>query len=380
MSNFLVLSIGLIFVFALAGSYLRHRHLDRVLQDLIGFHVTVRMQSRQIWGNFKLYSNAVELKFSRVYTNHRGTDLTSYIVFKEQMNAIDAVFRYHDELTPQNQQRRIKQIEEARNPGWYRRFKRSLRNFMVAFKEAISESIGMMASRVQQQASLALLKSADGKLKSMGNNILDMAGNAAYDPVLEHYIFSRVVFENTNSDGNKTEYSGILEEYSADWVSVLDCYLNTQDQLSLVDANRLMIQRKMDFELSLEQNSAGAHYTLKIVNTDTQDIRLRRITGPEGFEHKIEKTLGRGQSLDINIQNLPMACLANVDQTRLPVSLQLIAPERSGNEPPGTGDQQSIKPYPSLPELQLDFQTCRRADVYLPRNRGILRHAAELVD
>ena len=72
MSNFLVLSIGLIFVFALAGSYLRHRHLDRVLQDLIGFHVTVRMQSKQIWGNFKLYSNAVELKFSRVYTNNRG--------------------------------------------------------------------------------------------------------------------------------------------------------------------------------------------------------------------------------------------------------------------------------------------------------------------
>jgi hypothetical protein len=206
MSNFLLLSIGLIFVFALAGSYLRHRHLDRVLQDLIGFHVTARMQSEQIWGNFKLYSNAIEFKFSQVYTNNRGTDLASFIIFKEQMATIDAIFRHHDELTPQNQQRRITQIERARNPGWYRRFKRSLRNFMVAFKEAISESIGMVVSRVQQQASMALLKSADGKLKSMGNNILDMAGNAAYDPVLEHYIFSRVVFESTDFEGNKTEF------------------------------------------------------------------------------------------------------------------------------------------------------------------------------
>ncbi len=380
MSNFLILSIGLIFVFALAGSYLRHHHLDRVLQDLIGFHVTMRMQSEQIWGNFKLYSNAVELKFSQVYTNQRGTDLTSFIVFKEQMGAVDSILRYHDELTPQNQQRRIAQIERARNPDWYRRFKRSLRNFMVAFKEAIAESIGLMASRVQQQASLALLKSADGKLKSMGNNILNMAGNAAYDPVLEHYIFSRVVFENTDSEGNNTEYSGILEEYSAGWVSILDCYLNTQDELSLVDANRLMIQRKMDFEIALEQTDAGVHYTLKIINTDTQDITLRRITGPEGFEYKIEKTLGRGTTLDINIQNMPLVCLPNVDKTRLPISLRLIAPERSGNEPPGASDQTSIMPYPSLPELQLDFQTCRGVDVYLPRSRGVLRHAAELVD
>jgi hypothetical protein len=378
MSSILVLSIGLIFVSALVSSYLRHRHLDRVLQDLIGFHVTVHIQPEQVWGKFKLYSNAIEFKFSQVYTNHRGTDLASFVIFKEQMGAIDLIFRYHDELTPENQQRRIAQIERARNPGWFRRFKRRLRNFMVAFKEAISESIGLIASRVQQQASMAMLKNADGKLKNMSDNFLDIAVNAAYDPVLEHYIFSRVVFENTDSNGNKTEYSGILEEYSASWVSVLDCYLNAHNRLSLVDANRLMIQRNMDFELALTHDSAGVHYTLKIMNTDTQDITLKRITGPESFERKIEKTLSRGQTLDINIQDLPMTCLPNVDINLLPISLRLIAPERSGIESPGADDQQAFVSYPLLPELQLDFQTRRRADVYLQRSRGILRHAVEL--
>lgn len=85
MSNLLVFSIVLIFIFALAGSYVRHRQLDRVLRELVGFHVTVQMQTERIWGKFKLYSNALELLFSQVYTNHRGTDLTSFIVFNEQM-------------------------------------------------------------------------------------------------------------------------------------------------------------------------------------------------------------------------------------------------------------------------------------------------------
>lgn len=380
MSNLLVFSIVLIFIFALAGSYVRHRQLDRVLRELVGFHVTVQMQAERIWGKFKLYSNALELLFSQVYTNHRGTDLTSFIVFNEQMIAVQAIFRYHDELTPQNQQRRLAQIERARNPSWWRRVKRSLRNFMVAFKEAISESIGMMASRVQQQTTMALLKGADGKLKNMGNDLLDMAGNAAYDPVLEHYMFSRVVFENTDLAGNKVEYAGILEEYSAAWVSILDCYLNTEDELSLSGASRLMNQRNMDFEVCLEQDNAGFHYTLKIINSDTQDIRLRRIKGPEGFEYKIGKTLGGGQAEEILIENLPATCLSNVDKSQLPISLKLIAPERQENEQATAEDEQAVSFYPSLPELSLDFQTVREVDVYLLRSKGLLRHAGGFVE
>ncbi len=378
MNNFLVLSIALIFVVALASSYLRHRHLDRVLQELVGFHVTLQMKAERVWGKFKLYSNAVELLFSQPYTNHRQTTLTSFIVFKEQLGAVDVIFRFHDELTPQNQLRRLAQIERARNPGWFRRIKRGLRNFMVAFKEAISESIGLMASRVQQTTSMALLKGADGKLKNMGNEILDMAGNAAYDPVLEYYIFRRVVFESTESQGNMTEYAGILEEYSSSWVSILDCYINTENELSLIDAARLMIQRKMDFEIKLEQDSEGIHYSLKIINTDTQDIKLRHIRGPEGFEYAIGKTLRSGQTLDIVIKSLPTACLSNVDQAQLPICLELIAPERQADQKAGATDKLESCTYPLLPELNLDFQTLRGVDVYLPRSKGLLRHAGAL--
>jgi hypothetical protein len=380
MSNFLVFSIVLIFIIALVGSYVRHRQLDRVLQELVGFHVTLQMQVEHIWGKFKLYSNAIELLFSQVYTNHRGVGISSFIVFNEQMIAVESIFRYHDELTPQNQLRRRAQIERARNPSWWRRVKRSLRNFTVAFKEAISESIGLMGSRVQQQTTMALFKGADGKLKTMGDNILDMAGNAAYDPVLEHYIFGRVVFENTDIEGNKVEYAGILEEYSAAWVSILDCYLDMENEFSLNDASRLMIQRNMDFEVGLEQDSAGIDYRLKVINSGTQEIRLRRIKGPEGFEHKIGKTLREGQTLEIQIKNLPIACLSSVDKSQLPISLKLIAPERQEDEQAVDGDGQAASIYPPLPDLSLDFQTFREVDVYLPRSKGLLRHAGEFID
>ncbi len=359
---------------------MRHRHLDRVLQELVGFHVTVQMQVERIRGNFRLYSNAIELLFSQPYVNHRGSHLTSFILFKEQMGGIDAVFRFHDELTPRNQLRRLEQIERARNPSWFCRVKRGLRNFMVAFREAISESIGLMASRLQQRTTMALLKGTDGKLQEMGNSILDIAGNAAYDPVLEHYIFSRVVFESTQSDGEKVEYLGILEEYSSAWVSIVDCYLNTENELSLTDASRLMIQRKMDFEVGLEKDRDGINYSLKITNTDRQDITLRDIQGPEEFEYKIEKVLRPGKTFDLLIKTLPQACLSSVDKTQLPIFLKLIAPEHQGTEQAHVPDKQQDCLYPVLPELSLTFLTCRGVDVYLPRSRGLLRHASESIE
>ncbi len=378
MGQVLFFSIVLVFVAALASSFMQHRRLDRVLRDLVGFHITLQRQRDMIWGKFKLYANAFELIYSRDYINHRGHRLTSYILFASQIAEVDEVFRFHDELTPENQQRRLMDIEQTQNPNFSRRASRGLRNFLVAFREAISESLGMLVSRVQKTGGMGMLQGADGQLKKIGDNILDVAGSAGYDPLLERYIFHSVVAEMDKGDAGKVEYAGVLKEYSSSWLGILDCYLHIDNTLSLVDANRLMLQRKMDFEIEVELLDEQLNYRLKIISTDNQLIELKGLEGANRFAHALTHRLKPGKSLKIELKQLPAACIENIDMEALPVSLRLIAPERQHKLP--VGEEVTHRDYPLLPDLKLLYRTVRRADVYLPRSKARLQHGGEFID
>ena len=378
MGQVLFFSIGLVFVAALVSSYMQHRRLDRVLRDLVGFHVTLQGRREMIWGRFRLYANAIELVFSRDYTNHRGHRLTSYILFSDQISEAQEIFRFHDELTPDNQQRRLIDIEQTQNPNFMRRARRGLRNFLVAFREAISESLGLLVSRAQKMGGMAMLQGADGQLKKISNNILDVAGSAGYDPLLERYIFHSVVAEMDKGDGGKVEYAGVLKEYSSNWLGILDCYLHIDNALSLADANRLMLQRKMDFEVEVSREHEQVNYWLTIISTHRQPIELKRLEGADGFSHALMHQLAPGETLKIELKQLPAACIQAVDPDALPISLSLIAPERQHKLP--AGEDMTHRDYPMLPDLTLLYRTARRADVYLPRNKARLQHGGEFID
>ncbi len=381
MDKVLFFSILLVFLGALVGSVVQHRRVDRVLKDLRGFHVTARIQGKRIWGKFNLFSNAIEFIFSRPYNNRRGNMLTSFIVFSEQMNDVDAIFRFHDELTPKNQKRRLKEIERIKHPSIFRQIRRSIRNFMVAFREAIDESIGLLMSRVQKKSS-SMLQGQDDYLKKIRANTLGAVSTAAYDPVLEHYINHRVVFEAGKVDGQQIEYSGVLKEYSTGWVSILDCYLNTENNLPLSDASRLMMQRKMDFNCHLDNKTDDENqisFALEITNLDDQDIIISHIEDSENYQHPINKILAPNDSINILLSDLPDSCLSGIDLELLPISLSLIAPERQDAGSAEADDDEEIR-YPALPDLTLVFDTFRDVDIYIPRSKGLLRHGSEFID
>ena len=383
MDKVLFFSILLVFVGAFIGSVMQHRRLDRVLKDLRGFHVTAKLDSgKRVWGRVHLFANAIEFIFSRPYTNRRGNLLTSFIIFSEQMNDIEVIYRFHDELTPKNKKRRLKEIERTKHPGIFRRMNRSLRNFMVSFREAIDESIGLLLSRVQKKASTSLLKGQEDYLKKIRHGAIGMVSTAAYDPVMEHYINHRVVVEAGKVDGQRIEYAGVLKEYSTGWVSILDCYLGSENNLPLSDASRLMMQRKMDFHIVVTQREVNEEMrvdmTLRITNRDSQNIAIWHVEGPDDFSHEVDEMLAPGETLTIELKSLPPAALTNIDMNALPVELSLIAPERQANA--DDEEAQEAQRYPALPRLTLVFDTIRGVDIYIPRGKGLLRHGGEFID
>ena len=373
MDSVFLLSILIIFFGAFVASGFKRRRLDRVLKDLRGFQTTIRMENKSAWGRLQLYPNAVELVFNQPYENRRGNTLASYILYAPELTRVNTVLRFHDDLTPENQARRLREIEKTAHPGPLRRFNRYLRNFLASFRDAIDESFGMLLSRAQSLSSTLLTPDNQSRLKKIGATTLGVVSNTAYDPVMEHYLTRRVVAELRPAEDSVIEYTGILKEYSSQWFAVLDCEIEEQVDLPLDDSERLRIQRNLDFEIRLERRGDAVAMQIGVSNHGRHPVMLAAIEDGENFSFEIDRQLPPGETRTVEIDRLPESVLDGIDLDALPIEISLIAPERgNGVETPPTAT--------SLPPLILSYQSLKTADVYLPRNKATLRHAGEFVD
>lgn len=387
MDSFLFFSILLVFLGAFFSSVLQQRRKDRVLKDLDGFQVIARLKKKDVWGCFRSYPNAIELVFSRPYRNRRGKMLTSYIMFSEMMKTIEVVFRFHDELSPKNQQRRVREVERVAHPNIVHRIGRVTRNFLVAFQEAIGESLGILLVRAQKHMPL---KGEEKRLQKLGTGSVSFADNMAYEAVLERYIAHRVVVEMRMDDNSIVEYAGYLKEYSSGWMSIVGCQLEEESRLPLRDANRLMLQRVIDFHLHLgfsDENPQQIIFRLQLTNKGDKAISLCQIEDNNGYQHQIGRKLIPEESITIELTNLPEESLGDIDRNQLPLTLSLIAPERvAGNTPAvpkhsavSDNEDQDLQ-YPALPNVTLVYNSARAVDIYVPRSRGLIRHGGEYVE
>jgi len=384
--KFLLFSILLVFIGAFFSSVLQQRRKDRVLKDLDGFQVIARLKKKDVWGCFRSYPNAIELIFSRPYRNRREKTLTSYIMFSDMMKTIEVIFRFHDELSPKNQQRRLKEVQRVAHPDIMHRTGRMTRNFLVAFQEAIGESIGILLTRAQKSMPM---KGDEKRMQKLGTGSVSFADNMAYEAVLENYIAHRVVVEMRMDDDSIVEYEGYLKEYSADWMSIVGCQLNEESQLPLRDANRLMLQRVLDFHLQLglsDKNPQQVIFRLQLTNKGDKTISLCQIQDDNGYQHQIGSKLAPDESITIELTDLPEESLTEIDRSQLPLSLPLIAPERaatdtqSGPRDDVDSDIEEQNPLcPALPNVTLVYYSTRAVDVYVPRSRGLIRHGGEYV-
>ncbi len=376
MDTILLLSIFLVFMTALVGSFMQRRKCDKVLADLQGFHAVARMQSdEKIWGKMEVYPNGLELVYAQPFQNHRGHLTTSYIMFRYGIEQIQSLYRFHGELTPENQQRREKEVERTHSPGMFRIVLRRMQNFLNTFRDAINESMGMFLTRMKGTSSMSLFRTQDERLKKIGGEALGSVGNA-YDPILERYIGKPVVVELSTESGEKEEYAGLLREYSQAWLSVFDCRVREETRLPLGDPLRLSIQRDLDFWINIDRSDKqSGHFVMQLRMQCFSDevIYCKHIEG-ESFEFPIETYLRKGEAFDCVLEGIPEALMAQQKTETWPVEFTMIAPERLASM-----HQNNVSLPVSnagLPNLVLVVESEREVDVFAPRTRAVLRHGS----
>ena len=171
----------------------------------------------------------------------------------------------------------------------------------------------------------------------MTKNILGYVGTN-YDPLLERYIGAQTVVETINED-RTYEYAGVLKEYSASYIEILDtCFVQA-----------------IDLALEPRPTPAGKAGA----STESESLEARR----GGIVARIDGG-------DLLVQN----------ETSHPI---LLAAIRANDEDealntliePGRACQRPLGGVPG--RVELAFKTLRQVDMVLPRSRALVRHRAE---
>lgn len=366
MDNFLVATILIIFFTALLSRIVQKQ--DRVLESIKNFHITiVKRNGKKMWGVVKIYTSGMELLFSKPFQSSGGSWVDSYLFYQSDMDEVKLIYRYHDELSPENQKTRIIEIEKVSKPGNLRRLLRKLRNFISNFQDAISETLSVFLNRFKSNAA-EIVKANEKRIKQVGSSAIN-AVSKEYDPILEYHINKKVVISVINGE-NRQEFTGYLGEYSVKWMALIDCELVQDWHLPLNDLNKLALNRSIDVIYMVTQKNGKYELELEISNFGEADVRLKRIVGNE-FSKNIYKTIATNETIKTTLTMLPAHVFSEQSGEIIDKKIENVAPERSGINHVETWS----KLKGCLPDLELVYSCKRHVDIYLPRSTSVLRHS-----
>jgi len=322
-------TLAIVVVGVLIGGYLNAQQKDRCLADFENYHVTLEeLDGHLIWGKMKLESTGIELIYSSDVQDEHHIE-TSYILYKDEFPHIQAIYRYCDEMEPKQQARRQRDLQRSFHPSPWRRLRRRFRNFMSLTSDSLGQALSILIGQAKAPAGQFITDASEKYLNQLGKNVIGYVGTR-YDPLLEKYVGTKVVVEVTEA-GVVYEHVGILKEYSADFLEVLDVHY-PKPAVIQVAGEKQDVQDK-NLRLAREGNE------LKVVNVGAYSLLL--------------------QSLRIGDQVKPLNAVLDKDDE---VSLHL---------PEGIA---------GTTEVQLEVKVVRYLDWILPRAHALIRHKAERYD
>ncbi len=164
-----------------------------------------------------------------------------------------------------------------------------------------------------------------------------------------------MVIEEQRPGGSITR-AGVLVDYTADWLQIVDCRQTDQHYLPLAEVDRLRLCRDLRVSVQLQRDDSGYHLELDFRNLGDKPCVLRGIVG-ESFEHPIGVDVPAGDGVRCTVNDLPRHLIASPT-----------------TDPPDTNNGEDGV---NLPSLILIIDAQRRTDLCLPRGVATVRHGGE---
>ncbi|HEV2295029.1 MAG TPA: hypothetical protein VGR35_14335 [Tepidisphaeraceae bacterium] len=353
------LTLLFIFLTAIITTVATKWSRDKCLKFFHRYHVTLeRYRGQTIWGKLKVFSSGLEVIYDNPFIDAHGRKKTSFMMYQQEMeNQLLSLFRYHDELSPEQQRERSEQIQRTFNPGPLRRFMRGVRNFVNTLRDAFNAAIGTAVGQFQRaNPSSAVLTSQAGNVTQIGQTLLGKFAANAFEPLLEQYIGQPVILDVAdpiNPNNATVEYAGYLAEY-------------TQYFIALFNVNH---KSDAAIEVTLPDVERGEPLP-PLSAPPPPGAPAPVLPPPAKVEHDVAVRI---DGLRLKVQNLrhdPLVARRLEREGFEPVEFGMVIP------PNGTLDLPARDARGG--KLVLDVVRC--LDVVAPRKFANVRHAGELVD
>ena len=235
--NTFAITIVFIVLSTLVAALIRRCKKDKCLKAFRGFIITLEdISGKRIWGRLNIEATGMELTYTQAHDDGDGHIESSYMLYKYEYGNISALIRYHDYLSEENLKRRNAELERAYHPGLLGRTRRKIANIFKTIRDSIMEVSNVLLSQAKKTTGAgALLKTQDKYVSQMKNEMIGSA-DTAYEPMLEKYIGHRVVAEFLHKD-QPVEMTGVLKDYTADFIELLDVeyWTGKEDQRKKAD-------------------------------------------------------------------------------------------------------------------------------------------------
>ena len=222
------ISLGLVFLAGVITTIATKWMRDKCLKLFDGYHITLEgLRGGTDWGRFKAMSSGIELVYDHPYTDTHGRKKTSLLIYGYEIEPrVLTLFRYHDELTPQQQKDRLLQVHRTFNPSFRRRIARGIRNILNTLRDAFGAAIGTAIGQAQRMnPGNVVLSTQASQVTQIGQTILGRVAANAYEPLLEQYIGQPVILEVVdpiNPNNATQQYPGYLADYTQQFIAVLN--------------------------------------------------------------------------------------------------------------------------------------------------------------
>ena len=243
MPDTFAITVIFIVLSTLVAAFVRRRSKDKCLKDFRRDMVILEETAGKIiWGKLNVENTGLEFIYPAEHKDKEGHDETSYILYKYEYPKIAALIRYHDELSEAGKKEREKALKRTYHPTMLRRLRRKIQNVFKTVRDSVMEVVNMLVSQAKKAApGGAVLASQDKYVTQMKQELMGSVGTS-YEPLLEKYIGNKVVLELIKGD-KIFEYSGVLKEYTAEFIEIMDVNYKVKEDEPIRKADLVVLRK-----------------------------------------------------------------------------------------------------------------------------------------
>jgi hypothetical protein len=214
------LTILIIVLTTLIASYIRRITRDKCLKSFEGYIVTIELADGSTYsGKLEIESTGMEVIY-RESAAEDGILKMSHIVYKDEYTFLNAILRYHDELTEKGRKRRTAALKRTYHPNLFRRIRRKIINFFKLIKDSLMEIMNTLSGKLKSTSPDNILAGNEKYTNKLNQEMVNTI-DASYDPLMEKYIGNVVVAEIKQA-AESGKLTGILKEYTQNYIELLE--------------------------------------------------------------------------------------------------------------------------------------------------------------